>query len=91
MGKNYKTFQTNIDVLMQNPHQRKYTQGSNLALASLQNASSFSPKKLKLPSLAILASEYKSFSHQLISKLCINCLISSVDPDQPALMNKRRS
>ena len=58
-----------------------FNQGSNLALANLLNASSFSQKARNYHHLLSLTCKYKSFSHQLVSKLCINCLINSVDPD----------
>ena len=44
-------------------------QGSNLALANLLNASSFLKKQVEITfTCYFLASEYKSFSHQLIAK-----------------------
>ena len=69
-----------------------HNQGSNLALANLLNASVFFKKaSWNYHHLLFLASKYKSFSHQPISKLCINCLINSVDPDQPVLLKQCRS
>ena len=58
-------------------------QGSNIAHAILLNASSFFQKsKFKLLSLAVLASEYKSLSHQLISiKIQISQLKKLADQD----------
>ena len=75
--------------LCKNCVKQGFVQGSNLALANLLNSSNFSQKaSWNYCHLLFLASEYKSFSHHSISKICINSLINSVDPDQPVLLKQ---